>query len=164
MRIILFCLILSIGGCSTVPTPTFNEESRVVSCYVGDEPITVVMRYEARSVFDLASARYNRTSKHREIRISNEIFNHNIAVVEFAAYHECAHHQLDHVDMAALPQPRFFWSDKIMQEEQDADCFAAKAYIKNNGMFEAGKMYVELQRSRLLDSERLIRINDCLKE
>ena len=111
----------------------------------------------------MASAFYNTELKQREIRISSYVTdNHKPSVVEFIAYHECAHHQLDHVDMSDIPKPRFLWSDKAIQEEKDADCEAVQMYYNNHGQDALESLFDDLNSSHLLDMQRAERIQHCI--
>ena len=116
MRVFLLTLII-MSGCTHNPMPSFNATA--ATCYdEHNKPIAIIDNYNANNVLDLASARYNIKKQRREIRLSNDIKQVSTPVLEFAFYHECAHHQLNHIKVSQIPQMRNMWGDKEKQEEK----------------------------------------------
>ena len=132
--------------------------------------LTVIIMYAANAtafvcydehIMDLAGARYNIKQQRREIKLSTNLVDGvDPQILEFAFYHECAHHQLNHIKVSQVPQIRNMWGDKEIQQEKDADNFALRTYHRNNGSDALQALYDALEQARLLDMQRLRRINN----
>lgn len=160
----LLILVVFLSGCSI--TPIFDHENQHVWCYDKKRnPIANVTGFKAENIFQMASARYNQELKRREILISSDITDTvTPSALEFIAYHECAHHQLDHIDVSDNPEPRSLWSDRVIQEEREADCFAARNYYLHHGFNKFYEMVHELDDDKFLaiNDRRIGRIKQCI--
>ena len=159
---ILFLLSILLYGCShNGPMPSWDATDTVASqCYdEHNKPIAILNEYNAKQVMDMAYARYNIEKQRREIGISNDLKNQTTApMLEFAFYHECAHHTLNHIKVSQTPIFRNMWGDKEMQEERDADEFALDTYYQHHDVEGLYVLYSALKESHLFDMKRMQRI------
>ena len=161
----LFILLsILISGCGTYPVAKFDSDQVTLLCEdQNHQPVTIVKNYKAKYLRDLAYATWNEETEEREIHISDNITDHwPLSVVEFVAYHECAHHQLDHIDTSEHPEPRLLWSDKAMMEERDADCDAIETFYSVNGEDKYESLLDDLKSFGHLPRPRLKRISLCI--
>lgn len=167
MRLILFILPFIIIGCSSItskdPLPYFNMKSGVFICRDDSgNPIKILPAYQTRRARNLAFAQYNVKKHRREIGISITLIDLvPSSIVEFAAYHECGHHQLHHVDTSTNPKPMSLWSSKLVKQENDADCFAARVYLERNGQKKFEMLINDFKQTGFVDHERVKRIEQC---
>lgn len=169
MRNIILVLAVLVSGCShnhTIPEWNANDEVALQCHDAADAPIHIVNVSKADNVFGTPSARYNIEKQRREI-VMPEYINGKVypnSIMEFIAYHECAHHQLSHIKVSAVPQIRNMWGDKEMQEEKDADVFAVEVYFKRHGEQALHKLQSDLQESHLISLQRMTRLKRVIRQ
>jgi hypothetical protein len=158
----LILIVFIITGCSTTqPIPVFDQEQHELTCIVDNKPIKTIPSFETKRISRLVYATFNRELKRREIVFSVLVLdNAPTDILEFISYHECAHHQLDHVDTSDIPKQVFLWSGQMIKEENEADCFAAEMFQQNNGSEKFHNLLSSLDKFGL-PYERIKRINNC---
>lgn len=72
-------------------------------------------------------------------------------VLEFIYLHECAHHKLGHVQSLY----------KSPQQEDDADCYARKEFIRKRGASVYNTLLPKFYRWHLHDRWRTVKLNAC---
>jgi hypothetical protein len=146
--------------CSTVRADVAYFDMGTMDLTCTDErgkKIPVVENYEAENYLDEARASWDRQNQRRMIYISDTIKqNRTKNEVALIAYHECAHHQLNH-DLWRLRM----WSDQDIKEEQEADCASAVIFFKNHGVEAYEQLLIDIERSGLMSSQRLAALKEC---
>jgi hypothetical protein len=158
IRILLLFTLLT--GCAA--TVKFDNDQFICND-ANDQPITIIDGYEAKYLEELAYATWNEKTRQREIYLSDTIYKMwPDTVVRFVAYHECAHHQLDHIDTSETPAPWLLWSEEVYLKEQDADCEAANTFYALHGEDAFNDLIDDLKASGSNTASRIKRIKHCI--